>query len=113
MTTGNALLGSPCTWPLLPTALSPDVSTLVYNDLGLTGTIPTELGLYTLVTTLDLSQNQLTGSVPTQLGELVRMGTTFNLATNELTGPVPTELGRVRWRVVVVVGGGFRQNVHP
>ena len=66
VTTGNELLGSPCTWPAIPTALPFDTSAINYDGLAMTGTIPTELGQYTLLTTLKLGNNDgLTGTIPT------------------------------------------------
>ena len=62
---GNELLGSPCTWPAIPTALPSDTSAIDYAGLSLTGTIPTQLGLYTLVTSLSLANNTLSGEIPT------------------------------------------------
>ncbi len=41
----------------------------------MTGTIPTELGLFTDLAMLDISINQLTGTIPTQLGKLSNIGT--------------------------------------
>ena len=96
VTTGNELLGSPCTWPTLPTTLPSDTSAIDYSGLALTGTIPTELGLYTLATEMDLGDNTLTGSIPTELGNFVKMESVFSCYSNDLVGTVPTELGQLR-----------------
>lgn len=50
-----------------------------------TGSIPTELGMLTQLTRLDLfTSNTLSGSIPTQLGMLTQL-TNFQLFTNALT----------------------------
>lgn len=66
---------------------------------GLNGTIPTELGLMTKMTHLELGSNGwprepgfLTGSIPTQLGLLTQLGVLV-LQRCQLTGPIPSELG--------------------
>ncbi|KAK3242273.1 hypothetical protein CYMTET_48030 [Cymbomonas tetramitiformis] len=61
---------------------------------SLTGTVPTELGELTLMTSLKLYDNSLTGTLPTELGELTLM-TYLELSVNSLTGTVPTELGEL------------------
>ena len=61
---GNDLLGSPCTWPAIPTSLPSDTSAIDYAGLSLTGSIPTQLALYTLVTSLNLANNTLSGTIP-------------------------------------------------
>ncbi len=59
---------------------------------GISGTIPTQLGNLTALTTLDISNNQLTGSIPTQIGSLTAL-TSLDLSANELTGSIPTQIG--------------------
>ena len=86
VSTGSGLLGSPCTWPAIPTVLPSDISALSYDGLSLTGKIPTQLGLYTRLTSLELSSNSLTGSVPTEIGSLIDMAWGFELRSNTLTG---------------------------
>ena len=46
----------------------------------MSGTIPTDLGLLSELTYLDLSYNDLTGTIPTELGllsELMSLGVNF------------------------------------
>ena len=59
---------------------------------SLWGTIPTELGSLTSLTSLDLSGNSLWGTIPTELGSLTGL-TSLDLSGNSLSGPIPTELG--------------------
>ena len=58
----------------------------------LTGFIPSEIGLLTQLTLLSLWQNQLMGSIPSEFGLLTQLMSLF-LFNNELTGPLPSELG--------------------
>ncbi len=62
------------------------------RHLGLTGTIPGELGRLVSLQRLDLTSNQLTGKIPEELGNLKNL-LELSLHWNELTGPIPTELG--------------------
>jgi len=57
----------------VPTVLPTDewgksANSIVYMDRGLTGTIPTQFGLVTKATMLQLSSNQLSLAIPSELG---------------------------------------------
>lgn len=54
-------------FPVLP-------GVLLLNDNGLTGTLPSELGLLTMLTTLLLNGNELSGVVPSEVGDLILLG---------------------------------------
>ena len=64
------------------------------RHLGLTGTIPGELGSLVSLKRLDLSINQLTGEIPAELGNLSALES-MDLQFNELTGGIPAELGNL------------------
>ena len=64
-----------------------------YN-LGLTGSIPPEIGGLRDLRELSLSSNDLTGSIPPELGQMVNLEG-LRLAYNELTGEIPSELGKL------------------
>ena len=68
------------------------VTTLDLSSLGLTGSIPTELGSLSNLSRLYLSGNQLTGSIPTELSSLSNL-TVLWLYSNQLTGTIPKDLG--------------------
>merc|ERR1712085_238911 len=59
---------------------------------GLTGGVPTQLGLLTDLTNLILDKNPLTGDVPTQLGLLTKLVYLWIIDT-DLSGSVPSQLG--------------------
>ena len=69
------------------------VTRLVLERRGLTGELPTELGLLTGLEELNVSlSSQLTGLIPAELGDLANLRT-LQLHYNRLTGPIPPELG--------------------
>ena len=56
--------------------------------IGLTDSIPSEIGNLTNLTTLWLSSNELTGSIPAEIGNLTNL-VTLTLFDNQLTGEIP------------------------
>ena len=68
------------------------VTELIFNDWGLGGEIPKELGTLTGLQQLSLWKNQLTGEIPTELGDLSNLRE-LSLSSNQLTGEIPAELG--------------------
>ena len=102
VTTGNANLGTVCGWvedARFPGLGSTTTTSVDYNQQGLTGTIPTEFGLLTEVTSFTLANNELTGTVPTELGLMTSIASGGDNANflnfNEITGACPTELGQL------------------
>ena len=62
---------------------------------GLTGGLPTEMGLLTNLRGLEIRDNRELGStLPTELGQLTKLVEVF-LPGDELTGTLPTELGNL------------------
>ena len=76
----------------LPTSLPTETTDVQEYDRQ--GTIPTEYGLLTKITTMTVS-GALTGSVPTELGNLAKMSSNFGLHSNLLSSAIPTELGKL------------------
>ncbi|MCY4558804.1 MAG: hypothetical protein OXF79_20980 [Chloroflexi bacterium] len=75
------------------------VQEIALTGLGLSGTVPPELGNLDELGRLELQSNKLTGSVPAELGDLKDLGT-LGLGNNALTGSIPAELGslpRLSW----------------
>jgi Leucine-rich repeat (LRR) protein len=62
------------------------------SNNAFTGTVPSELGLLTALTELQLDNNAFTGTVPSELGLLTAL-TYLTLDNNAFTGTVPSELG--------------------
>ena len=63
-------------------------------NLGLAGSISSELGSLTNLQELHLGWNELTGPIPPELGDLHKLKT-LRLDQNQLTGPIPSELGKL------------------
>ena len=64
------------------------------SNKGLTGRIPSEIGLLTQLMYMDLGTNQLTGKIPTEIGNLINLEVLY-VDTNKLTGTIPTELANL------------------
>ena len=70
------------------------ISSLKASDISpsrLTGTIPTEIGSLTKLTSLDLGLNNLTGTIPTELALLTNL-TFLSFYSNLLRGSIPLEI---------------------
>ena len=58
----------------------------------MSGGIPSELGLCTLLSNVELQQNQLSGEIPLELETIANVTITFNASENALTGVVPEDM---------------------
>ena len=67
---------------------------LALHDNDLTGPIPRELGSLPKLRRLWLSGNRLTGKIPAELGNLTNLNHLI-LNSNQLTGEIPAELGQL------------------
>ena len=70
------------------------VSMLNLGGNGLSGEIPPELGILSVLEILDLRENALTGQIPTHLGNLYRLRH-LDLSQNKLVGSIPNDLGNL------------------
>ena len=70
------------------------VTSLVFVNAGLTGTMPAALGRLSGLRVLELIGNQLTGEIPAELGGLSQLESLW-LPANQLTGNIPPELGEL------------------
>ncbi len=60
---------------------------------GLTGTLPTYLGLLESIRDMDLSDNEaITGTLPSEIGKMKSLQV-LDLSMLSLTGEIPAELG--------------------
>ena len=64
------------------------------SNIGLTGTIPPEIGNLTNLTILNLGDNQLTGVIPQEIWNLTNLNI-LNLRSNELTGSISPDMGNL------------------
>ena len=69
------------------------VSINLFN-MGVKGTLPTQIALLTGLSSLDLHHNSLSGSIPTQMGLLTNLQY-LALSDNLLTGSIPTQFGNL------------------
>ena len=84
-----------CEWFGITCVTTPEgfdcVERIIFEDNGLSGTIPTELGLLPDLVVLGMEQGTTTGSIPSELGQLEKM-IFIDLDFNELTGSIPPEI---------------------
>ena len=85
--------GTECSWYGVTCSDGNALYLLLQNN-SLSGSIPSELGNLTELTTLRLYNNSLTGSIPSELGNLTEL-TTLYLDNNTLSGSIPTQLGNL------------------
>ena len=74
--------------------VSERVQRLELDNLGLTGTVPPQLGALDQLTRLYLHNNQLSGPIPAALGNLSRL-TRLSLFDNRLNGVIPPQLSNL------------------
>ncbi|MCK4981114.1 MAG: DUF1565 domain-containing protein, partial [Candidatus Delongbacteria bacterium] len=89
----NWLTGPVSTWYGI-TVSGDRVTEIDLNFNNLAGTIPTEIGNLTNLTSLSLHNNQLTGSIPPEIGNLTNL-TGLWLYSNQLSGSIPIEIGNL------------------
>ncbi|CAB9503817.1 LRR receptor-like serine threonine-protein kinase [Seminavis robusta] len=81
------------TLPTEISLLSPSLQLLdLSKNMGLTGQIPSEIGLLTRLTSLQTHVTSLSGRLPTELGMLENLNVAF-LGADKISGSVPSELG--------------------
>lgn len=65
-----------------------NVTEILFENKGLTGTIPSSLGLLTTLKWIDLTSNKFHGSIPSSLGKLSNL-IELTVAENQLTSTLP------------------------
>ncbi|MGE5340024.1 MAG: leucine-rich repeat domain-containing protein [Candidatus Omnitrophota bacterium] len=93
-TDGFAMPGTEGTW--YGVSVENDYVNMIYMfDNHLSGTIPSQIGNFSHLQTLDLGWNNLSGTLPPQLGNLCQL-LNLRLGWNEsLSGTIPSELGNL------------------
>ncbi len=87
----NWLTGPVSTWYRI-TVSGDRVTQVTLSTNALSGTLPSELGNLTNLTSLKLYENQLSGTIPSELGNLTNLDHLY-LFSNQLSGSIPSELG--------------------
>ena len=82
------------------------------NANAFTSTIPTEIGLLPKLAYLDLQGNQLTGTIPTEVGLLTALAN-INLSFNKLSGEIPTEFGLINLSVLDINSNQITGTIPP
>ena len=83
---------------------------LGFNELS--GTIPSELGNLSNLSTLDLGVNRLSGTIPSELGNLSNLWSLVFWG-NQLSGTIPSELGNLSSLTGLYLGGNQLSGTIP
>ena len=67
------------------------VEIIVVNNMGLSQTVPSEIGMLTHLQLLHMSANELVGTLPSELANLRKLEN-FHINSNDLTGMIPSWL---------------------
>lgn len=70
------------------------VSIFKYDDRGLTGNLPPEIGDLNNLTVLILDENNITGPIPPEIGNLSNLAT-LDLEQNPMSGFIPATIGNL------------------
>ncbi|XVE75674.1 hypothetical protein DITRI_Ditri12bG0111700 [Diplodiscus trichospermus] len=85
---------TPCHWPGIACTRN-RVTSIFLPNKGLTGYIPSELGLLDSLTRLSLSQNNFSKPIPSRLFNATNLSY-IDLSTNSLSGSVPPEINSLK-----------------
>ena len=83
-----------CTWAGIGCNGSNFVTRIAFEDNGLSGTIPAEIGALSSLKTLRMERGKLSGSLPATLGDLTNLEK-LDLDYNNLWGTLPSTLDRL------------------
>jgi gliding motility-associated-like protein len=83
-----------------------------FSGNNLVGTLPTQLGSLTELTSLDLAYNKIIGTIPSQLGNLSKL-VFLNLSNLQLTGSIPPELGNLNSLLVLLLNNNQLSGTIP
>ncbi|CAM6050247.1 unnamed protein product [Sphagnum compactum] len=86
---------SPCGWMGVTCNSNNEVTMLELSEIGISGTLPTQLFTILTLEHLDLSSNSLSGSIPADIGNLTSLNY-LNLTLNEInsfSGLIPPQIG--------------------
>jgi len=83
-----------CAWFGVTCDENDELINLSLKNNQLSGSIPTQLALFSQLTNLNLYTNSITGTIPTEIGRLERLNK-LRLEKNEISGSIPSEIGRL------------------
>jgi len=88
----NTLVG---TIPLEIGVLGESLTTLAFNGNGLTGPLPSTIGLLSVLDRLNLEGNSLSGSLPSEMASMTSMSYCV-LSRNSFSGELPAEISALK-----------------
>ncbi|HSS79374.1 MAG TPA: pre-peptidase C-terminal domain-containing protein [Thermoanaerobaculia bacterium] len=87
--------GTECSWAgVTCDSASTTVTQILLSNNNLTGSLPSAVGSFPGLQSLEAESNSLTGALPHQIGLLVNLRT-LRLGLNEISGALPSELGNI------------------
>lgn len=107
-TTANGVANSVCSWTGVACgARHLRVTALDISDMGLRGSIPTDIGNLTFLVYLNMSSNFFHGSLPKELPILHRLRV-VDLSLNNLQGELPSSWSSSRLEILRLHGNALR-----
>lgn len=91
MPDGSTTTTIPCSWAGVTCDGSHNVIGIVLRSQGISGTLPSGLYKFALLTNLQLDINKLTGKLPQTIGSLSQL-LHLDVNTNKLTGSIPLQI---------------------
>ncbi|CAJ2668958.1 MDIS1-interacting receptor like kinase 2-like [Trifolium pratense] len=89
-----------------------NLESLIFRQIGLQGTIPTEIGLLSKLTHLDMSDNFLQGEMPLSLCNL-RQLRYLDISYNKLDGSIPNEVCYIKNLTTLNLSNNFFNGSFP
>ena len=99
-------------WHGVTTNANGRVTSLVLDENGLSGELPSSLGDLAYLEVLRLFRNELSGSIPSALGNLTNLRT-LTLTGNQLSGSIPSALGNLTDLIVLGLGNNQLSGAIP
>jgi len=82
------------------------------KEYNFTGTVPTEIGLMTALTELNLENNNLEGTIPTEIGNLKNLEILV-FDNNEMTGSIPSEIASLSNLTTLIINNNNFEGTLP
>ncbi|CAN0880419.1 Probable LRR receptor-like serine/threonine-protein kinase At3g47570 [Linum grandiflorum] len=101
-----------CNWVGVSCNLQQRVTSLVLNQLDLSGTLSPYIGNLTFLKAINLENNTFRGQIPQQIGKLVHLQE-LNLTWNAFAGEIPDNLTRCSQLRILRLGSSFLRGTIP